>query len=541
MIEYKDSIVIIDCGVQFTESHTPGIDFILPNTKYLEERKHKIKGMIITHGHLDHIGAIPYIMPRIGNPTIYSRNFTSLMIRKRQEEFPYLDPLNINIVEKTDVITLGDLKVRFFGVSHAIPDSMGVAIETVHGDVVFAGRLKLQSGSAVINDDDIHTYKDFENRKTLLLMSSSAYSETDGYAPPLPDIETEIENIIKKAEGRVFFNAFSTQMEKIVSLFQIAYDHKKKITIDNKIYKKNVMSLLESSLISTHTFDSVYVSIDTLQPTDIEDKDLIILSSAEDNNEFATLNRIGAESHKIWILNETDTIVMGNTQVLGSERKVQNLKDKLSRLGAHVIHMRTVDYNTSGYPFAGDLSYIHRKVQPQFFIPIHGYHYMLRVQADLARKGLAMDEKSVIIPDTGSIIEIRDAGSKMIALKEKAPSDLIVVDGMSVGKVQDVVLRDRQMLGEDGMFVVIGIIDSHTHTLKRAPDIISRGFVYLKESQDLLFQARELCKVTIESYLSSHSNYEVDDMRNEIADVISKFLGQKTAKKPSIISVVISV
>ena len=541
MIEYMDSIVIIDCGVQFTESHTPGIDFILPNTKYLEEKKDKIKGMIITHGHLDHIGAIPYIMPRIGNPTIYSRNFTSLMIRKRQEEFPYLEALNINIVEKTDTITLGDLKVRFFGVSHAIPDSMGVIVETPWGDVVHTGRLRLSSGEEIINNQDTETFKDFENRNTILLMSGSAYGETEGYSISISDIENQISNIIRKGDGRIFFNAYSTQIEKIACIFRLANDMGKKVVIDNKAFKKNVSAAIESNVISQSIFDKVYMPLESLTEDNKNDKNYIIITSAEDDDEFSTLLRISSSSHKYWTLNETDTVVMGNTQVMGSERKVQNLKDKLSRLGAHVVHMRTSDYNTAGYAYAGELSYMHRKIQPKFFIPVHGYHYMLRVHADMARKGLAIDESSVIVPETGTIVEIKNQGTKIVTLREKAASDLIVVDGTSVGKVQEVVLRDRQMLGEDGMFVVIGIIDSHTHTLKKSPDIISRGFVYLKESQELLFQARGLCKKTIEDYLERHKNYDIDELRAEISDVISKFLGQKTAKKPSIIPVVISV
>ena len=222
MIEYMDSIVIIDCGVQFTESHTPGIDFILPNTKYLEERKDKIKGMIITHGHLDHIGAIPYIMPRIGNPTIYSRNFTSLMIRKRQEEFPYLEPLNITIVEKTDSITLGDLKIRFFGVSHAIPDSMGVIVETPHGDVVHTGDLRLDHDHGIPTEREIKSFSTFEKSNVLLMMSDSTNCENPGFSISDRIVFENIDRIIKDVKGRLIISSFSSQVERMLMMLQTA-------------------------------------------------------------------------------------------------------------------------------------------------------------------------------------------------------------------------------------------------------------------------------------------------------------------------------
>jgi ribonuclease J len=182
MVEYKDTIVVIDCGIQFSEQSTPGIDFILPNTKYLEERKHKIKGVFITHGHLDHIGAIPYIMPRIGNPNIYTRNFTNLMIRKRHEEFPYLEPLKINIIEKNSSVTVGDLKVNFFGVSHAIPDSMGIMIETPYGDIVHTGDLRLDHVDCIPSAREEKQYEIFKDRKTLLLMTDSTNCENPGFS-----------------------------------------------------------------------------------------------------------------------------------------------------------------------------------------------------------------------------------------------------------------------------------------------------------------------------------------------------------------------
>ena len=536
LIEYKDTIVIIDCGVQFTETSTPGIDFILPNTRYLEEHKHKIKGVLVTHGHLDHIGSIPYIMPRIGNPQLYARLFTSLMIKKRQEEFPHLAPLTINIVEKGDTLTLGDLRVRFFGVTHAIPDSMGIMIETPYGDIVHTGDLRLEHNDGIPTDDEVERYKVFENKKTLLLMADSTNCENPGFSISDTVVYKNIENIIRETSNRLIISTFASQVERMLFMLETAERYGKKVVIEGRSMKTNVeiAKLAEMLKVKPETL----ISLEEM--AHYPENKIIILATGQQGEEFAALGRIASKTHKFIRLTPRDTILMSSSVVPGNERAVQNLKDKLSRQGAHLIHYKTSDVHSSGHANAEELNWIHRKINPTFFVPVHGYHYMLRVHADLERK-LGMPEENIVIPDNGMVIEIRNEGKTITALKEKAPSEMIVVDGTSVGKIQDVVMRDRQTLAEDGMFVVIGVIDSHTHTLKKSPDLISRGFVYLKESQDLLYQTRLLTKKVIDDSLARGGFMNLDQMKQDIAETTTKFLLQKTAKRPVIIPVIISV
>jgi ribonuclease J len=536
MIEYKDSIIIVDCGVQFTETNTPGIDFILPNTRYLEEHKHKIKAVLVTHGHLDHIGAIPYIMPRIGNPQIYARLFTSLMIKKRQEEFPHLSPLTINVVERGDSVTFGDLRVKFFGVTHAIPDSMGIIVETPYGDIVHTGDLRLEHNDGIPTDDEIDRYKDFEHRKVLLLMADSTNCENPGFSISDSVVYKNIENIIKDTPGRLIISTFASQVERMLFMLETAEKYGKKVVIEGRSMKTNVEISKLANMLT--------VKPETLIPSEdmnrYPENKLIILATGQQGEEFAALGRIANKTHKFIRLTPRDTILMSSSVVPGNERAVQNLKDKLSRQGAHLIHYKTSDVHSSGHANAEELMWIHRKIHPKFFIPVHGYHYMLRVHADLERK-LGMPEENIVIPDNGMLIEIRNEGNAMISLKEKAPGEMIVVDGTSVGKIQDVVMRDRQTLAEDGMFVVIGVIDSHTHSLKKSPDLISRGFVYLKESQDLLYQTRLLTKKVIDDSLAKGGYSNLDQMKQDISEATTKFLLQKTAKRPVIIPVIITV
>jgi ribonuclease J len=536
MVEYKNTILIVDCGVQFTETNTPGIDFILPNTRYLEENKHKIKGVLVSHGHLDHIGSIPYIMPRIGNPQIYARLFTSLMIKKRQEEFPHLTPLTINVVEKGDAVTLGDLKVRFFGVTHAIPDSMGIMIETPYGDIVHTGDLRLEHNDGIPTDDEEERYKVFENRKTLLLMADSTNCENPGFSISDTVVYKNIENIIRETPGRLIISTFASQVERMLFMLATAERYGKKVVVEGRSMKTNVEIAKLANMLKVKP--ETLISLEEI--THYPENKLIILATGQQGEEFAALGRIASKTHKFIRLTPRDTILMSSSVVPGNERAVQNLKDKLSRQGAHLIHYKTSDIHSSGHANADELIWIHQKIHPKFFIPVHGYHYMLRVHADLERR-LGTSEDNIIIPDNGMIIEIRNEGNSIVAIKEKAPSEMIVVDGTSVGKIQDVVMRDRQTLAEDGMFVVIGVIDSHTHTLKKSPDLISRGFVYLKESQDLLYQTRLLTKKVIDDSLAQGGYTNLDQMKQDIAEATTKFLLQKTAKRPVIIPVIISV
>ena len=535
-IEYRDSIIVIDCGFQFSESTTPGIECILPNTRYLEENKHKIKGMLITHAHLDHIGAIPYILPRIGNPKIYARQFTALMIKKRHEEFPHLDPLNIEIIETDDTVNLGDLSAKFFAVSHAIPDSMGLIIETPYGDIVHTGDLRLDHDNNIPTPAEVARYDIFEKRNILCLLTDSTNCENPGFSISDRVVFENIRKIIKDTPGRLIVATFSSQVERMLEIMKMIEMYGKKIAVEGRSIKTNIEVAKMAGMLKVNP--NIIISIEEMEnyPPDR----VVILATGAQGEEFAVLNRAANGVHKYIKLDKKTTILRSSSIVPGNERAVQMLKDKLSRRGAHIIHYKTDDVHSSGHANHDELVWIHKKIHPRFFIPVHGYHYMLRVHADIQRE-LGMPEENIILPDNGMIIEIQNAGQKIIPLKEYAPNEMIIVDGMSVGKIQDVVMRDRQTLAEDGMFVIIGVIDNHTKKLKKSPDLISRGFVYLKESQDLLYQTRSLSKKIIEDAIDKDINVSMDDIKNNLSESVSKFLLQKTAKRPVIIPVIIVV
>jgi ribonuclease J len=539
-IEIGDDIIVIDAGMQFSTGDTPGIDYVIPNTRYLEERKGKIRALIITHGHLDHIGGVPLVLSRIGNPPVYSRNLTVLMLKKRQAEFPHLPPMNTVTVEKGDSITLGNMKVRFWGVTHTIPDSMGVIIETPYGWITTPGDYKLDQIDGVVSQEEEKEYSIFDQNKTLLLMTDSTNVENEGFSLAEIKVHQGLENILKRINGRVIIAAFASHITRLVKIVQIAEQLGKKVILEGRSMKSNIDIVIEAGLLKPQKGTIIPIDdIDQYPPHKI-----IILSTGGQGEEFSALSRAANKTNKKFVIKKGDTIVLSSSIVPGNERAVQRMKDGLSRQGVKIISYRTQgeDFvHATGHGNKEDIKWLHKKVNEKFFIPIHGHHYHLELHKELAME-LGIPEDHIVVPDNGSIIEITDEGTKISTRKEKAPSSPMMVDGFSIGDEQNVVIRDRQLLAEDGMFVVMAIIDSRTGVLRKSPDIISRGFVYLKESQELLRQARILIKKIIENGTKQTRDRDnFDQLKNVVADEVGKYLYQKTAKRPLVIPVIISM
>lgn len=536
-IQHKDDIIVIDCGFQFKDENTPGIDYILPNTKYLEENKEKIKAVIVTHGHLDHIGGIPYVMHRIGNPPLYSRNLTTVMIKKRQEEFVHLPPLDIRVVEKDDTIKLGGLKVKFFSVTHTIPDSMGVVVETPYGSIVHTGDLKLDHVDGVPTEEEEAEWDKFKKEKVLLLMADSTNVENPGFSIPEKVVHKNIEEIIKNAKGRLIIATFASLLERMIKIIEISERYGKKVVVEGRSMKQNLEIIKYLGILKAKK--------DTIIPVEEMEnyppERIVALATGAQGDEFAAMMRMSTKSHKYFKITKRDTVMLSSSIIPGNEKAVQKLKDNLSRQGAKIIHYRIADVHSSGHANRDETAWIHKKVKPRFFMPVHGYHYMLTVHADIAREANGLGESDIIIPDNGSVIEIQNKGEKFVRLKEKAPSNIVMVDGFKVGDIEEVVIRDRQMLAQDGIFIIFAIVNGQTGKLKKSPDIISRGFVYLRESQELLHQARIVIKQTIENSTKGMNPINFDYVKTNLTDEVSKFLFQKTAKRPIVIPVILGV
>ena len=537
-IEIGNDIIVIDAGMQFKTEDTPGIDYIIPNTTYLEERKDKIRAMLVTHGHLDHIGGIPLVMNRIGNPPLYSRNLSILVMKKRQEEFPHLPALKTNIVEKDSVIYAGNLRIRFFGVTHTMPDSMGIVIETPYGSIVTPGDYKLDQVDGVVSDEEEKEYAFFDKEKVLLLLTDSTNIENEGFSLPEIKVHEGLDKVIRQGQGRIIISAFASSITRLMKIVEIAESLGKKVILDGRSLKNNMEICEQAGIFKPKKGTIINIEdIDKYPPNKI----LIMMTGAQ-GEEFAALGRAANKTHKKFAIKPGDTIILSSSIVPGNEIAVQHLKDNLTRHGVRLISYRTSEeyIHATGHGNQEDIKWLHRKTHPKFFIPIHGWHSLLVKHREVAMSlGMSMD--NIIVPDNGSIIEIVDNGTKMILRKEKAPSGPMMVDGFSIGDEQDVVIRDRVMLAQDGMFVLIATIDSVTGKLRKSPDIISRGFIYLKENQELLHQVRLIIKKTIEDGAKGVNPMNFDLIKTELGDNISKFLFQKTAKRPLVIPVLLNI
>ena len=538
-IEIGNDIIVVDAGMHFSNEETPGVDYVIPNTTYLEERKEKIRGLFITHGHLDHIGGVPVVLSRIGNPPVYSRNISVLLIKKRQAEFPHFPPIKTIVVEKNEVITCGGIKIRIFGVTHTIPDSMGIIIETKNGWIVTPGDYKLDQIDGIPTEEEEKEYSIFDKAKVLLLMTDSTNVENEGFSLPEMKVHQGLENLIKKVNGRIIIAAFSSSITRLTFIIKVAEALGKKVAIDGRSMKTNIEVAIEANFFTPKKGTIIPIEeVNSYPPNK-----MIILMTGAQGEEFAALSRAANKSHKKFAIKKGDTIILSASIVPGNERAVQKIKDNLSRQGVRIISFRTPgeDFvHATGHGNKEDIKWLHRKTHPKFFIPIHGNHFMLELHKELAME-LGMSEENIIVPDNGSIIEISADGEKMILRKEKAPSSPMMVDGLAISDVQDVVIRDRMMLAQDGMFVIIVLLDQNTGKLKKSPDLISRGFVYLKENQELLRQVRIIIKKSVEETTLNMNPLDFDQIKNNLGETVSKFLYQKTAKRPLIIPVILSI
>lgn len=537
MVEYKDQIVIIDAGIQMGDSG-PGIQTTIPDTKYLEDRKHLIKAMVITHGHLDHIGAIPFVMEKIGNPPIYTREFGAILIKKRQEEYPHLPPLDIRIVEKDDgAIRLSeDLKVRFFGLTHSIPDSTGVIIETPHGDIVSTGDVRVENIEGVPVEHEVEQYKFFKDRNVLLMTMDSTGIPTPGWSLAESIVIKTVDKLIGDTKGRLLIAAFASQVERLIQFMESAKRYGRYVVVEGRSMKQNIAIVKHLNL----------TNLDHIIPVEDMHKyppnKILILATGAQGEQYSLLDRVSNGTHKFIKLSEHDTIIFSASVVPGNDRIVDALKDRIYRLNPKVITYADTQVHSSGHGRRAELEWVHTQINYKFFMPIHGNHYRLKMHRDVVL-GLKPEKTKddIVVPDNGTIVEIRENGTKLVTLDVRASHDRIVMDGNYIGLAHEVVLRDRKVMNEEGIFTIIITLDQRTHALKKSPDISSRGFVYLRDNQDLLHKVRGLAKKIVETDTVGGKQLDISNMKDVLSDKIQKFLFQKTGKKPIVTAVIIAV
>ncbi len=533
-IQYDDEIILIDAGVRFGDEKIPGIDFIIPNADYLQDKKDMVKAMFFTHGHMDHIGALPFVLDKIGDPDFYAAPLTKAILMKRLDEFKDRRPVDINVIQPGDEIKISDkLSVKVLRINHSIPDDLEIIIKTPIGNVVHTSDFKFDDTPVNDKPADVQEMERMSREEgVLLLMSDSTGAENEGHSLSEQDITENLDKIFRDSTGMLILGTFASLINRVQQIITIAEKYGKKVVFEGYSMKSNVeickklgyLKMRQGTQITSDEIDNYP-----------RDKVVAVVTGAQGEGN-AVLMRVANGEHRFIRIHKNDTIVFSSSVIPGNEKDVQFLKDQLYRNGAKVLNYKMLDVHAGGHGNKEDLRRMLQLMKPKFFMPIHGQYSMMINHGIMAQEE-GVEENNIIIADNGTIVHIeKDA---WFFDREKAPSDYVFVDGLGVGDIGNVVLRDRQVLAEDGFIVIVVLIDANTHKVRTSPDIISRGFVYLKDHKDLLMQVRKKIRHIVESQHTGEPNaaYLKDQLRNQIG----LFLFQKTERRPMVLPVLIEV
>ncbi|MCP6719068.1 MAG: ribonuclease J [Patescibacteria group bacterium] len=536
LIEYKRKILIIDVGFRMPEEDMPGIDYIIPNTEYLKKREKDILGILFTHGHYDHIGALPYLMGRIygKNLKMFAGRIAKSIILKRQEDFPQQPKPEISEIKDGSKIVLGQFKIEAFRQNHNIPDNFGLLIETPVGNIVHTSDFKFDQSPVNDLPTDFKRLRDIGKRNVLVLMSDSTGAEEEGSSLSEEEIYKNLDKIFKMAKGRIITATFASLINRVQQIIALSEKYGRKVAPEGYSMKANV----EIAKALGYVKAKKGTLIQTKQVKDYPDEKVTVLSTGAQGEEGAALMRIASREHRFLTIKKGDTVIFSSSVIPGNERTVQAIKDQLLRQGANVFHYRMMDIHASGHAKREELKKMLDIMKPKFFIPIHGQHSMLFAHKDLAIES-GITEKNIVVAENGQVISVSQG--KISVEKERVPSNYIMVDGLGVGDVGEVVLRDRQMLAKDGMFVVVVTVDRQTGKVHGSPDIISRGFVYLRESKELLKATRKRVISIVNKSAGRGGAVNWSHVKKEIRNKIGQFLFSKTKRRPMILPVVIEV
>ena len=535
LFEYKNDILILDMGIQFPEEDMPGINYVIPNIKYLRGKEKNIKGVIFSHGHMDHIGAAPLLLNKLGNPPIIARPFTIEMIKYRMEDYSKESSKRLKIIYIKDLkkeINLGVFRIGFFPVDHAIIDAVGIIIYTPSATIIHPGDWMIERSP--VGRKKIKYNQLSRLPKPTVLMLESIGSINTKEAVTEKQMLDNLKMLIKKSEGRTIIATFSSQVQRIKQIIEYASEIDKKVALDGFSIKMSLEIAKKLGYVKNYRT----TIIPTGKIDNYPDKKIIVLCTGAQGEENAVLPRIVAGEHPFIKIKKTDTVIFSSSVIPGNEKTIQRLKDKIYRLSDHIIHSDIMDVHTSGHGNIKDIQEIIRQIRPTFFIPVYANHFMLKEAAKIAYKE-GFKKNEVVIPDNGSVIEV---GQKNInVLNKKVPTNYVFVDGSGIGDVGEVVLNDRKKLAEDGMFVIVAVVDKNTGQVKGSPDIISRGFIYLKESKELLAETRKKVIKIVNQETSENKAVNWINLKEKIKNKISGFLFSKTERRPIILPVLIEV
>ncbi len=533
VLEYANDIIIIDCGLGSPDEDMPGIDLVIPDISYLEANKEKIRGIVLTHGHEDHIGAIPYVLREI-NPPIFGTNLTLGIIKNKLTEHVLPCTPQLNCVKAGQTVRLGEFAVEFIHVNHSIADACCLAITTPLGVIVHSGDFKLDVTPIDGDMMNITRLGEIGRKGVLLLMLESTNAERAGFTPSERKVGKSLEYIFNSnADKRIVIATFSSNVHRVQQIINVSAKHGRKVAITGRSMLNIVGAAVELGYMTVP--EGVLVDINEIKR--FKPEELTLITTGSQGEPMSALYRMAFGDHAQVTLGRNDLVVLSSSAIPGNEKLVGRIINELSKNGVSVLHDAVVEVHVSGHACQEELKLMQALVKPQYLMPVHGEYRHLAANRELALD-MGIEDRNIFISDIGKVLEIDAKGARFAGT---VPAGKVLVDGYGVGDVGNIVLRDRRHLAQDGLIVVVASVDTDAGLLLSGPDIVSRGFVYVRESEELMDEVRAIAAEAINNCLEGGASVDRMHLKNCVKDDLSKFLYTKTKRKPMVLPVIMNV
>lgn len=530
-IEYGDEIIVIDCGLAFPSAEMHGVDFLIPDISYLKQNHKKVKAIVLTHGHEDHIGAIPYVLKHINVP-IYGTKFTLKLVKSRLEERNIVSDCILNEVKVGETIVTNNFSVEFIRTCHSIADACALAITTPEGVIVHTGDFKIDHTPVDGELINLNRLAELGSQGVLLMMADSTNVERDGFTISEKEIGKNLDMLFSKANGRVIVASFASNIHRIQQIINASVLYNRKIVFSGRSMERVSKIAIESGYLDVAE-DSI-INIHDIK--NFNESEITIITTGSQGEPMSALSRIANAEHKHIKIKENDFIIISASPIPGNERATSKLIDKLLNAGAEVIYNEIEEVHVSGHACKEELKLIHRLVKPKFFMPVHG-EYRHLVEHKLLAQELGMQPENIFLMETGRVLELTSNSGEMLG---KVNCGSVIVDGKGVGDVGNIVLADRERLGSDGVITVVVTIDSSEFKLLAGPDILTRGFVYVRESEALIKELRKVAQIEIENCLDNNIK-DWNTIKFNIKSALGKNIYNKVKRTPTILPVIMEI
>lgn len=532
VFECSNDMFILDCGLAFPDADMPGVDIVIPDFTYVERNADKIRGIVITHGHEDHIGGLAYLLKKVNVP-VYATRLTIGLIEGKLKEQGILNQVKLNVVEPKKTVKMGCMAVEFIKVNHSIPDAVGMAIHTPAGIIVHTGDFKVDYSPIDGKIIDLARFGELGSKGVLALMADSTNAERSGYTHSERTVGESFDRLFKKGEGkRIIIATFSSNIHRVQQIINCAVRYGRKVAVFGRSMINVINTAIELGYLEVPS--GIIIDIDMMNR--YENEKIVLITTGSQGEPMSALTRMAMNDHRKVVITPMDFIIISATPIPGNEKYVTRVVNELMKSGAEVVYEAMYEVHVSGHACQEELKLMQALTRPKFFIPVHGEYKHLKKHGDLALQ-MGMPKENVIIAEIGNVIETDGVSMKVVS---QVPSGRVLVDGLGVGDVGSIVLRDRKHLAQDGLIIIVIGIEKSANIVAAGPDIISRGFVYVRESEELFVEARNVLNRTLAS-CSYAEMREWTTLKGKLRDALSEYIYQKTKRSPMILPIIMEI